>query len=374
MTVVRDSSWSALALAVFLWTSHAAAHPVGVSRGEYVVREGNIYAGVTFARRELAEALPWLKGRDGDESVLAFEQNRERLGSWLVERLSASERRGTCSGTFDGMRFDDDAVALALSYRCPEGIGPFELDARFVRELGRGHRHLVTLIADDDRREAVATSAHTIASFERPTPEQPASETDTRAAGRAPPSSTSGSFGAFARMGVEHILTGYDHLLFLLGLVLIGGPIRSLIAAITAFTVAHSITLGVASLGVWSPSPHLVEPCIALSIAYVGVENWFVDDARGRWRITFPFGLVHGFGFAGALHEIALPRPAIPAALFAFNLGVELGQAALLAALFPLVYLARKQNVWSRVGMRACTMAIALVGVVWFISRVRGSL
>jgi hydrogenase/urease accessory protein HupE len=356
MTAVRASSSWTLALALLVWSARAAAHPVGVSRGEYVVSNGNLYGGVTFARRELAESLPWLKGQDGAESVLAFEQNRERLGSWLVERLSASEPSGACSGTFDGMRFDDDAVALALAYRCPQGTGPFDLDARFVGELGRGHRHLATLTVGDERREAVATSAHTVASFERPSSKRPA------------------SFGPLVLMGVEHILTGYDHLLFLLGLVLIGGPIRSLIGAITAFTVAHSITLGIASLGGWSPSPHVIEPCIALSIAYVGVENWFVDDARGRWRITFPFGLVHGFGFAGALREIALPRPAIPAALFAFNLGVELGQAALLAAIFPLVYVARKQSVWGRVGMRACTMAIALVGVVWFISRVRSAL
>jgi hypothetical protein len=101
----------------------------------------------------------------------------------------------------------------------------------------------------------------------------------------------------------------------------------------------------------------------------VGIENWFVRDATGRWKITFPFGLVHGFGFAGALRQIKLPAPDVPAALFAFNLGVELGQMAVLAALVPLVLLARKKELWGRVGMRACTMTIALAGVVWFIAR-----
>jgi hypothetical protein len=160
----------------------------------------------------------------------------------------------------------------------------------------------------------------------------------------------------------------------LVGLVLVGGPIRSLVGAITAFTVAHSITLGVASLGGWAPSPRFIEPCIALSIAYVGIENWFVRDARGRWRVAFPFGLIHGFGFAGALHEVALSRSEIPAALFAFNLGVELGQVAVLAAIVPLVRIAQKRGLWERVGMRACTMAVALAGVVWFVARVRQSL
>jgi hypothetical protein len=180
-----------------------------------------------------------------------------------------------------------------------------------------------------------------------------------------------GIFGPLLRMGIEHIWTGYDHLLFLLGLVLIGGPARSLIGAITAFTAAHSLTLAAASLGVWAPSDRVIEPCIALSIAYVGVENWFVRDGKGRWRVTFPFGLVHGFGFAGALREVALSRAEVPTALMAFNLGVELGQLAELAALLPLVMLARRWNGWQRGGMRACTAAIALAGVVWFVVRVR---
>jgi hydrogenase/urease accessory protein HupE len=173
-------------------------------------------------------------------------------------------------------------------------------------------------------------------------------------------------------MGLEHILTGYDHLLFLLGLVLVGRPLRSLVAAVTAFTLAHSVTLALSAFDVWTPSPRIIEPCIALSIAYVGIENWFVKDARGRWRITFLFGLVHGFGFAGALREIAVPRADIPAALFAFNLGVEFGQLAVLAAFVPLVLAVRKTELWTRVGLRACTMIIALAGVVCFFSRLNG--
>jgi hypothetical protein len=156
--------------------------------------------------------------------------------------------------------------------------------------------------------------------------------------------------------------------------VLIGGPIRSLVYAITAFTLAHSITLALACFGIWTPSPGVVEPLIALSIAYVGVENWFARDARGRWRVTFPFGLVHGFGFAGALREVALERSEIPIALSAFNLGVEVGQIGVLALVFPLVLLAHKKDVWERIGRRACTAAIALSGVVWFVVRLRGSI
>jgi hydrogenase/urease accessory protein HupE len=355
-------------VALGTWSGRAMAHPIGLSQGEYVYRGDKVYAGITFARRELSDALPWLRGDGERESILAFDERRDLLGQWLVERLSASVDDGVCRGAFDGMRFDGDGVALALSYTCPRGAGHVDLDARFVAELDRGHRHLATLSWGEDRYEGVATRTHPIVSF------SVSPDTTTLGGARSSPATARGIFAPLLRTGIEHILTGYDHILFLLGLVLVGGPLRSLVGAITAFTVAHSITLGIAALGVWAPSPRLVEPCIALSIAYVGIENWFVRDGRGRWRVTFPFGLVHGFGFAGALREIALPRSDVPTALMAFNVGVELGQMAVLAAIFPLVLLARKHASWERVGMRACTITIALAGVVWFIARVRSSI
>src|SRR5262249_14935447 len=114
----------------------------------------------------------------------------------------------------------------------------------------------------------------------------------------------------------------------------------------------------------------IVEPAIALSIAYVGVENFFVKDAGGRWRITFPFGLVHGFGFAGALAEIALSRAEIPRALLAFNLGVEAGQLGVLAIVLPLIVVARKKPWFRDRGVKLLSAAIAGAGVLWFVLRV----
>src|SRR6185503_8851629 len=158
-------------------------------------------------------------------------------------------------------------------------------------------------------------------------------------------------------------------LMFLLGLILVGGRLRPLLLVVTAFTVAHSLTLGMAALGAWAPSPGLVEPAIALSIAYVGVENWFVRDAGRRWLITFPFGLIHGFGFAGALQEISLPSAQIPVALAAFNVGVEAGQLAVLALVLPLLlWLGRRRWLPDR-GVKILSTAIAVAGVCWFVSR-----
>lgn len=171
-------------------------------------------------------------------------------------------------------------------------------------------------------------------------------------------------------MGIEHILMGYDHLIFLFGLVLVGGRLRALLLVITAFTLAHSITLGLAVLSIWAPPGRIVEPLIALSVAYVGIENQFVKDAEKRYRITFPFGLIHGFGFAGALGEISLPRAEIPKALVGFNLGVEAGQLAALALVLPLVLEARKRPWFADKGVKYLSFGIAGLGLVWFVLRI----
>jgi hydrogenase/urease accessory protein HupE len=343
-------------LATVLTSTAAHAHEIGVSRGEYAWDSGRVLVAATFAGKELGASLPWLASR-GDVGPFAFEEQRDRLGQWLVDGLTVTADGRPCAGSFDGMRFDGDGVALAAAFACAVDAGEVRVEARFVSELGRGHRHLISVVTNEGAIESVATArdfAFTVRS------QRSARATATR-------------FSDFVRMGIEHILTGYDHLLFLLGLVLLARPTRSLVAAITAFTVAHSITLALAALGAWVPSSKLIEPLIALSIAYVGIENWFVTDARGRWRITFAFGLVHGFGFAGALREIAVARPQIPAALLGFNLGVELGQLAVLALLLPVVLAARKVDLWQRAGMRACTGAVAAIGIVWFLVRVSSS-
>ena len=345
------------ALGVALIAPTAQAHTVGISRGDYLWKDGTLWVGVAFARQELAASLPSWIDRRGADDLLGFENHREEIGHWLTDRLAVSAGGTPCAPAFGGMRFDGDGLALAVAYACGSQGDTIEMEVRFPGELARGHRHLVSLTSGNDAWEDVASAGHAHLRFELAAPPAPA---------RAAP-----VFGPLLRMGLEHILTGYDHLLFLLGLVLIGRPLRSLVAAVTAFTLAHSVTLALSAFDWWAPSPRIIEPCIALSIAYVGIENWFVRDARGRWRITFVFGLVHGFGFAGALREIAVPRADVPVALFAFNLGVELGQLAVLAALVPFVLAARKTEVWSRVGMRACTMTIAVAGLIWFVSRLQ---
>jgi hydrogenase/urease accessory protein HupE len=180
------------------------------------------------------------------------------------------------------------------------------------------------------------------------------------------------TFRRFFVLGVEHIATGYDHVLFLLALLLVGGGLRSVVAIVTAFTVAHSITLSLAVLGVVQLPVRLVESAIALSIAWVALENLLIDQPRGRWRITFAFGLMHGFGFASILREMHLPRDGLIASLLAFNLGVEAGQLVVVLVSYPMVILMQRSR-HRRLLIGLASGAILVLALWWLIQRMFGS-
>jgi hypothetical protein len=178
------------------------------------------------------------------------------------------------------------------------------------------------------------------------------------------------SLGGFVVMGIEHILTGYDHMLFLLSLLMVGAALPQLLRIVTAFTIAHSITLSLAVFGLVDLPSRWVESTIALSITYVAAENmWRGRAALGsRWLVTFGFGLVHGLGFASALTELHLPRANLAASLVGFNLGVEIGQVSIIL-LATLVLDAFRQYGWAPVFRRWVSAAAALTGLVWFVQR-----
>ncbi len=176
----------------------------------------------------------------------------------------------------------------------------------------------------------------------------------------------------FVPSGVHHILIGPDHILFLIGLLLLGGRVRQLLLVVTAFTVAHSVTLSLAVLDVVTPSAQMVEPIIALSIVYVGLDNLLSRGGKDmRVWIALVFGLIHGFGFASVLREMGLPTGAIGWSLFSFNLGVELGQLAVVVVVAALLGVIRARSpVAGRRLMVVGSVAVALAGAFWFVERV----
>ncbi|HUL75388.1 MAG TPA: HupE/UreJ family protein [Vicinamibacterales bacterium] len=176
----------------------------------------------------------------------------------------------------------------------------------------------------------------------------------------------------FIPAGVEHILIGPDHMLFLVGLLLLGGSIRRLALIVTGFTVAHSLTLALAALNIFSPPARVIEPAIALSIVYVGADNLLIREGRDlRVWIAFAFGFIHGFGFANVLREMDLPARALGWSLFSFNVGVEIGQLIIVAVIATALAALRVKS--EAVGRRlafAGSIAVIAVGTFWFIQRI----
>lgn len=175
--------------------------------------------------------------------------------------------------------------------------------------------------------------------------------------------------GSFFPLGIEHILTGYDHLLFLLALILRGGNLVSLLKIVTAFTVAHSITLALAALNIVTLPERLIEATIALSIAYVAAENLFLKrPVSHRWAVSFLFGLVHGFGFSNVLRELGLPKDGLLWSLLNFNLGVEFGQAAAIIAVLPVLIWLRRTRFEPRTVATASAIVL-IIGLTLFVER-----
>jgi hypothetical protein len=171
----------------------------------------------------------------------------------------------------------------------------------------------------------------------------------------------------FTRLGVEHIFTGYDHLAFLLGLLVATTTMGSLVKVITSFTLAHSITLALATFNLVNLPSRLTESLIAVSIGYIAAENLLNFRAMKRYYVTFFFGLVHGFGFSTVLRDMELPRSSLALSLFSFNFGVELGQITFVLLIFPLVQDLVKSG-WSRL-KPAVSAGVGCLAVYWFVQR-----
>ena len=176
----------------------------------------------------------------------------------------------------------------------------------------------------------------------------------------------------FVPAGIHHILIGPDHILFLIGLLLLGGGWKALLKIVTAFTIGHSITLSLAALNLVTPPPNIIEPAIALSIVFVGADNLVRGGGRDvRALIALTFGLVHGFGFANVLREFGLPREALGWSLFSFNVGVEIGQLFIVLLVASALAIVRRWNatIGARVAFAGSLVVIA-AGTYWFVQRV----
>jgi hypothetical protein len=244
-------------------------------------------------------------------------------------------------------------VRIDLLYSFKEAPTKVRITSTLERITQTDHSHIVQIGEGDDTREAVLDAKNPVVDIS------------------VENKSSLGTITDFVRLGVEHIFTGYDHLAFLAGLLVMATTLRAVLKVVTSFTLAHSITLALATFNIVSLPSRFIESLIALSISYIAIENFAGKTLLHRWKITFLFGLVHGFGFSNVLKEMALTRKTLAISLFSFNGGVELGQLIFVSLVFPLVYLAT-QSRWRHRFLTATSVAIGCLGLFWFIQRLIG--
>jgi hydrogenase/urease accessory protein HupE len=177
------------------------------------------------------------------------------------------------------------------------------------------------------------------------------------------------SVGSSIALGMEHIFTGYDHILFVIALIMIGLSAKQLLGVITSFTIAHSITLFLGAMQIVQLNSRFVESAIAISICYIALENILSKDIKYRWILTFGFGLIHGFGFASMLESFDFSKINLVYTLLTFNLGIEIGQLIIIAILMPILYWLKQKVSFRKLTVGVSSLILAM-GLLWLTERV----
>lgn len=386
-------AWLASFLGIALWLAAASplfAHDPGLSSLKATVTPAGVETVFTIHSADLEAAAPDLDAdHDGRLDAAEFTRAQGRLAEIARQQIEIT------AGDASPVPLVPDAapqvelvgnnnLQMAVFFRFGGpvlGRQHLNITSRLIGQLPRGHREFIEVVLGSGGQGIgegflVASADHL--SFDLPPLAPLADATGTpgvsSAAATPPEPPRSIRFGQFFFLGVNHLLTGYDHLLFLGGLLIVCRSLLKAFQMLTLFTIAHSVTLTLVTLDFIKPSSALVEPLIAASIAYIGIENIFRPRADLSWRgvLTFCFGLVHGMGFAGALKELGVgtggPSGVFQPLLY-FSLGLETTQLGLAAMVFPVLLWLRTKPGFVRVWVPACSGVIALAGLYWLVDR-----
>lgn len=340
-------SWIAGIVALVAWGTAGHAHEFSRSESRLTVDGREIREVFVL---DLLE-LPWTDhDRSGRISYDELDEDIERLVQLVKEHYQLRGPGAPTSTTVDRYTLiDEHVLEMELRHLFATEVSSLTLTSTLPQVTRPDHRHLISLTLRGTTHQAILNADTPTVTL------RPADTARLR------------TFVTFLRLGVEHIFTGYDHLAFLIVLVMAATALRSLIAVVTSFTLAHSITLALATFEVVHVPTRLVESLIALSIGYIAAENLFGVRIVERYRVTFMFGLVHGLGFSNVLREMNLPRADLALSLFSFNAGVEAGQLLFVAMIFSISrYLSRPKFAAVH---PALSLAVVCLGLYWFVER-----
>ena len=362
----------ALALLLLLASFAAEAHKPSDSYLHLRIEGAQVTGQWDIALRDLEQAIGLDSNGDGEITWGELRARQADIAAYALARLSFAGDAKPCPLRVTGHEVDhhsDGAYeVLRFAADCTSAPAAIEIGYKLFFDFDAQHKGLLNLEYQGRIQSLVFTPERSKQSF---------------ALGEL---SAFRQFVSYAREGVWHIWIGYDHILFLLSLLLPAVLLRErhhwspvtrfpdafwdVFKIVTSFTVAHSITLSLAALGVISLPSRLVESAIAASVVLAALNNLLPVVGGRRWVVAFAFGLIHGFGFASVLTELGLPRDALVLALVGFNLGVEGGQLTIVAAFLPLAYLLRRSWFYRRVVLFGGSIAIVAVAMIWLLERV----
>jgi hypothetical protein len=354
--------------------SAAQAHVASNSFLSVRVDGARVAGALELAVRDAEIAVGVDSNHDGKITWGEVRSAQAALLQYLHGHLQLAGADGRCALRFGALqineRIDGNYLWQPFTANCPSALARLTIDYHLLVAEDPSHRGLLTLSAQGVAQTAVLGGARSVQSFDLRHP------------------SLGAAFIEYLQAGIWHIWSGIDHLLFLLSLLLPAVLLRrgqrwhalpqaapawlNVLKVVTAFTLAHSLTLSLAALDIIRLPGRLTESVIAASIIVAAVNNVFPLMTEARWRIAFAFGLLHGFGFASVLSEMGLPPGARLLSLVAFNLGVEAGQLAVVLAVMPLAYLLRATRFYQRTLMPWGSTAIAALALVWLIQRAAG--
>ncbi len=340
----------------------AIAHQSSVVYLQLVPNQHTLSLTLRIANSDLYEALALPSDRAiGRDEVTT---HRDRLARYVMSKISVENVGQPCPGRLVASELNERQggffVVDTFEFQCPRSIEDVRLTYNLFFDLDPRHQGLARIELDGQSREFIFRDGNRTLPLQRP-------------------------LGVldyvldYLRLGVEHIFAGYDHLAFLIGLLLLAGSLWRktsrrealgyVLRVVTAFTVAHSLTLVLSALRLVSLPSRWVESAIALSIGYVAVENILLSTGKRRGLLAFGFGLVHGLGFASVLRELGLPKTGLIASLLSFNVGVELGQLAVVLLALPLLVVLSSWRGYQSYVVRGGSFVLLLMSLFWFVDR-----
>jgi hydrogenase/urease accessory protein HupE len=366
MNTVQPGKWLIAAL-LMLQSAWVCAHPPGLSSVDLVIRAAQLDVKVTFALQDIEAFSPMDSDLDAEVSDAERDAAKPAIAKLLAEQLRINVDGKDYAPAEPGLvSFDEQNNAHVEFHYQAAPQQQLLLQSKFLALLPEGHQQYLTIRNANGKTLSEKMLGKNDNQISIPLADIANGDQ------QAPAHSSFAAFVDFLKLGIEHIVTGYDHLLFLFALLAVTHSFWPAIKIITFFTVAHSITLACAGLNLIELPSSFVEPFIAATIIYVGVENVIRGDhPKGRHWLTFGFGLIHGFGFASVLREMEISSgdTGILLPLLSFNLGIETGQIAVASVVLPMIWWLNNKPAIAEKFLKGCSVLVSLMGAYWLLER-----